>query len=59
MQPPQGYCVKCKAKRQLREPKQIERAGGPAIEGYCTVCDSKIFVLGAGMVPRPNGSASE
>jgi hypothetical protein len=59
MQPPHGYCVKCKAKRELSEPKQIERAGGPAIEGKCTVCGSTIFVLGAGAPPRPNGTAGE
>lgn len=48
MQPPQGYCVTCKAKREMTDAKRIERGGGPAIEGRCTVCGSKIFVLGAG-----------
>jgi hypothetical protein len=47
MQPTQGYCVVCKAKRDVSDAKQIERAGGPAIEGKCAVCGSKIFVLGA------------
>jgi hypothetical protein len=46
MQPPQGYCVTCKAKREVSDPKQIERSGLPAIEGKCAVCGSKIFVLG-------------
>ncbi|MEO7038630.1 MAG: DUF5679 domain-containing protein [Candidatus Elarobacter sp.] len=58
MQPPQGYCVTCKAKREMSDPKQIERAGGPAIEGTCSVCGSKIFVLGAGTPIRANGTTT-
>lgn len=54
MQPPQGYCVTCKAKREINDAKQIERGGGPAIEGTCTVCRSKIFVLGTEMPVRAN-----
>jgi uncharacterized protein DUF5679 len=45
-QPPQGYCVVCKAKREVSDAKQIERGGGPAIEGKCAVCGGKIFVMG-------------
>ncbi len=56
MKPPQGYCVTCKAKRQITDPKQIERAGGPAIEGNCVVCGGKIFILGAGTTIRANGA---
>ena len=41
-----GYCVKCQTKRELAEPKQIERGGGPAIEGKCTVCAATIFIMG-------------
>ncbi len=44
--PPTGYCVACKAKRELSEAKQIERGGGPALEGKCAVCGSKMFILG-------------
>ncbi len=46
MQPPVGYCVTCKAKRELSDTKEIERCGQPALEGKCTVCGSKVFVLG-------------
>ena len=52
MQPLQGYCVACKVKREISDPKQIERAGGPAIEGTCTVCGTKIFLLGVTLSPR-------
>ncbi|MGH7662287.1 MAG: DUF5679 domain-containing protein [Vulcanimicrobiaceae bacterium] len=43
---PVGYCVRCQTRRELAEPKQIERGGGPAIEGKCAVCSSKIFIMG-------------
>ncbi len=56
MPPPQGYCVTCKTKRELSDPKQVERGGGPAIEGTCKACGSKVFVLGAGATVRTNGS---
>gem|GEM_PF-6820994 len=44
--PPVGYCVRCQTKRELADPKQIERGGGPAIEGKCTVCGARIFIMG-------------
>jgi DNA-directed RNA polymerase subunit RPC12/RpoP len=59
MQPPHGYCITCKAKRELSDTKQIDRGGGPAIEGKCTVCGSKIFVLGAGAPVRANGTTAK
>jgi hypothetical protein len=43
---PAGYCVACKAKREIKDPKQVERGGGPAIEGACSICGAKIFMLG-------------
>ncbi len=58
MQPPQGYCITCKGKRELSDTKQIDRGGGPAIEGKCTACGNKIFVLGAGVPVRVNGTTA-
>jgi hypothetical protein len=46
-----GYCVKCKASRAMRDPKQIERGGGPAIEGRCVECESQIFIMGGELSP--------
>lgn len=57
MEPVRGYCVVCKATRDVHEIKQIDRAGGPAIEGACTVCGHKIFVLGA-QAPETNAVES-
>lgn len=52
-QPPRGYCVACKSTRDISAPRQIERAGGPAIEGVCAACGSKMFVLGGSLSPEP------
>jgi hypothetical protein len=55
----QGYCVSCRAKRELSDVKQIERSGLPTYEGKCAVCGSKIFVLGAdGPAPANPGATS-
>ena len=44
-----GYCMKCKAKRDIKNPKQITMKNGrPATEGACPVCGTKIFKIGAG-----------
>ncbi len=44
-----GYCMKCKAQRDIKNPKQITMKNGrPATEGACPVCGTKIFKIGAG-----------
>jgi Domain of unknown function (DUF5679) len=44
-----GYCMKCKAQREIKAPKQITMKNGrPATEGSCQVCDARIFKIGAG-----------
>ena len=43
-----GYCVKCKASRDIRDPKQITMKNGrPATQGTCPVCGTRIFKIGA------------
>jgi len=49
-----GYCVNCKAMRELADTTQVHRSGLPAIAGKCPVCGAKIFVLGAGAAPPPD-----
>ena len=51
-----GYCMKCKAQREIKNPKQITMKNGrPATEGACPVCSTKIFKIGAGKsTPRPS-----
>ena len=44
-----GYCMKCKAQREIKNAKQITMKNGrPATEGACPVCGTKIFKIGAG-----------
>ncbi len=43
-----GYCVKCKASREMKDAKQITMKNGrPATQGTCPVCGTKIFKIGA------------
>ena len=44
-----GYCMKCKAQREIKNAKQITMKNGrPATGGACPVCGTKIFKIGAG-----------
>ena len=44
----EGYCVKCKATREIKDPQQITMKNGrPATQGICPVCGTKIFKIGA------------
>ena len=49
----QAYCVKCKAKRDMKDPKEVsfKAKGGKtrnAMQGMCPVCGTKMFrILGA------------
>ena len=53
---PTGYCVKCKASREIVDPRQITMKNGrPATEGRCPVCGTKIFKIGA---PSANSPAT-
>jgi len=43
-----GYCVKCKASREIKDAQQITMKNGrPATQGICPVCGTKIFKIGA------------
>jgi len=45
----QAYCVKCRAKKEMKEPKSITMKNGrPAIQGVCPACGTKMFRI----VPR-------
>jgi hypothetical protein len=45
----EGYCVKCKAKRQIKGEQQvIMKNGRPATKGTCSVCGTKMFKIGGG-----------
>ncbi len=43
----QAYCVKCRAKREMKDPKAITMKNGkPATQGVCPVCGTKMFRIG-------------
>jgi len=48
----EAYCVKCKAKRQMNDPKEVSFSGKggqerAAMQGQCPVCGTKMFrILG-------------
>ena len=48
----QGYCVKCKEKREMKDEKEVEMKGKGdvkrrAMTGTCPVCGTKMFrILG-------------
>lgn len=43
----EGYCVKCKQKRMMKEPQEVEMPGkgGPrrAMKGTCPVCGTGMY----------------
>ncbi|HET9432777.1 MAG TPA: DUF5679 domain-containing protein [Chitinophagaceae bacterium] len=44
-----GYCVKCKAKREMKgERAVIMKNGRNALTGTCSVCGTKMFKIGGG-----------
>ncbi len=43
----QAYCVKCRAKREIKNAKAITMKNGkPATQGVCPVCATKMFRIG-------------
>ena len=43
----EGYCVKCKCKKEMKEPKAITMKNGrPATQGTCPDCGTKMFKIG-------------
>ena len=43
----EAYCVKCKAKREVKNPQNITmKYGKPALSGLCPVCGTKVFKIG-------------
>jgi hypothetical protein len=43
----QGYCVKCRTKREMRNSRAITMKNGrPATQGVCPVCGTKMFKIG-------------
>ena len=47
--PMQAYCVKCRAKKEMKDAKSIiMKNGKPATQGTCPTCGTKMFRIGKG-----------
>lgn len=45
----EGYCVKCKAKREMKNAQSVKlKNGRPAMKGECPKCGTKMFKIGKG-----------
>jgi RNase P subunit RPR2 len=43
----QAYCVKCRSKKEMKNPKAITMKNGkPATQGTCPSCGTKMFRIG-------------
>jgi PHP family Zn ribbon phosphoesterase len=43
----QAYCVKCRAKKEMKDAKAITMKNvKPAIQGVCPTCGTKMFRIG-------------
>ena len=43
----EAYCMKCRTKREMKDPKSIiMKDGKPATQGTCPVCGTKMFRIG-------------
>jgi len=43
----EAYCVKCKAKREMQDPKPVTlKNGKPATKGTCPVCGTSMMRIG-------------
>ncbi len=51
----EGYCVKCKAKKEISDGKEeIMKNGRRAIKGKCPTCGTVMFkILGGKATPAP------
>ena len=59
---PEGYCVKCKAKKEIADAvEEVMKNGRKAIKGRCPTCGVVMFKIlgGKAVVPSPASPASE
>jgi len=59
---PEGYCVKCKAKKEIAEAvEEVMKNGRKAIKGRCPTCGVVMFKIlgGKAAVPPPVAAAPD
>ncbi|MFH1663151.1 MAG: DUF5679 domain-containing protein [Chloroflexota bacterium] len=43
----EAYCLKCRTKRDIKNPQRVTlKNGRPATQGVCPVCGTKVFRIG-------------
>ena len=48
----EAYCMKCRAKREMKNAKAIKMKNGkPATQGVCAKCGTKMFRIGKAYKP--------
>jgi Zn finger protein HypA/HybF involved in hydrogenase expression len=56
---PEGYCVKCKAKKEINEAVEvITKNGRKAIKGKCPTCGTVMYKILGGKATPPAASPS-
>ena len=54
---PEGYCVKCKAKKEIVEGvEEVMKNGRKAIKGKCPTCGTVMFKILGGKAAAPTPS---
>ena len=49
----QGYCMKCREKRDLKDAQSVTlKNGRAATQGTCAVCGTKVTVMGGGKAAK-------
>jgi uncharacterized Zn finger protein (UPF0148 family) len=57
---PEGYCVKCKAKKEIADAvEELMKNGRKAIKGKCPTCGVVMFKILGGKASAPEGSGKE
>ena len=56
---PEGYCVKCKAKKEIVDAmEEVMKNGRKAIKGKCPTCGTVMFKILGGKAVAPAAPAS-
>jgi len=54
---PEGYCVKCKAKKEIADAvEELMKNGRKAIKGKCPTCGVVMFKILGGKAASPDGA---
>jgi hypothetical protein len=56
---PEGYCVKCKAKKEIASAvEEVMKNGRKAIKGVCPTCGTVMFKILGGKATQPPADAA-